>query len=165
MAQRDHQLGWQGHFNIMAADAPTKVAAPAAVQAEQPVPVATPVHIIPLIGEMWPEHGGIYAGMVRAEGDMPQHHVILLTAEPSKRMTWQEAMDWAASIGGELPTRSEGALLYANARELFEQSAWYWLAPQHGGSCAWYQNFYGGNQNSSNRNGKGCARAVRRLVL
>ena len=44
--------------------------------------------------------GERYVGLVLAEDGTPLHHVILLAARPSQRLTWQGAMDWATSVGG-----------------------------------------------------------------
>ncbi|MDR8394984.1 DUF1566 domain-containing protein [Paraburkholderia sp. USG1] len=67
--------------------------------------------------------GEIYlCGFVNATGDI--EHVVLLAAD-SERATWQEQLDWAKSIGGDLPTRPELAVAFAKHRDLF-QKAGYW---------------------------------------
>lgn len=99
----------------------------------------------------------IYAGILIKEG-VPSHHLILLPGEVES-VTWDQAGEWAASIGGELPTRKEQALLFANTAEHF-QPRWYWSGEQH-----WFQYFGNGNQVSYGKGLKACARAVRRVPI
>jgi hypothetical protein len=108
--------------------------------------------------------GEHYAGTVLDENGHVKHHVVLMAAKPDGRLTWQGAMDWAASVGGELPSRQEQALLYANCKSQFE-AEWYWSNQQHetNGSSAWHCNFGNGNQTSNHESFEGCARAVRRV--
>ena len=111
--------------------------------------------------------GERYAGIVidSATGQ-PTHHLILIPQQPETRLTWDEALTWAASIGVELPTRQESALLYANAKDAFEPT-WYWTGEQYAGyaSTAWGQNFDGGNQGLIGKGYKGRVRAVRRVSI
>ena len=109
-------------------------------------------------GERW-------AGMVLDDEGNPSHHLILLPDAPTERMTWQAAKDWAASVGGELPTRREQSLLYANLKAQFD-AAWYWSGEQHedDGACAWGQTFDGGWQGDGLTCYEGRVRAVRRFV-
>lgn len=104
--------------------------------------------------------GERYAGIVTGkEGEAP-YHLILLPGE-AEDITWPNAKAW-----GELPTRREQALLFANLKEEFEECA-YWSAEQHvpGSSCAWYQNFHYGFQDCTSTASKLRARAVRRSVF
>jgi hypothetical protein len=105
-----------------------------------------------------------YAGTILNADGTIDYHLVLLPGEREKT-TWQDAIDWAETIGGALPTRSEQALLYANLKAQF-QPAWYWSAEQHesDGSCAWYQYFDDGNQISNHESWQGRARAVRRFT-
>jgi len=91
-------------------------------------------------------------------------HVILLPGE--KKTTWKSAIKWAASIGGDLPTRLEQSLLYAYAKDAFEPD-YYWSNTQHvsGSDSAWYQVFGNGPQDYASTGLKLRARAVRRLVI
>ncbi|MBK8916398.1 MAG: DUF1566 domain-containing protein [Phycisphaerales bacterium] len=72
---------------------------------------------------------------------------MLLPAE-SPGVTWQEAIDWAKSVGGELPTRFEAALLYANVRDKIDPDYWYWTGTPLAGDerYAWGQYFSYGYQ-------------------
>ena len=111
--------------------------------------------------------GERYAGIVidSATGQ-PTHHLILIPQQPETRLTWDEAIAWAASIGVELPTRQESALLYANLKPAFEPT-WYWTGEQYAGdaSNAWYQNFANGTQYNGAKGYEGRVRAVRRFLI
>lgn len=111
--------------------------------------------------------GERYAGIVidSATGQ-PTHHLILIPQQPKTRLTWDEAIAWAASIGVELPTRQESALLYANLKPPFEPT-WYWTSEQYVGyaSHAWDQYFGNGEQDENTKGYKGRVRAVRRVPI
>lgn len=47
-----------------------------------------------------------YAGIIIGSATgQPTHHVVLLPDPPAERLSWDEAMAWAESIGANLPTR------------------------------------------------------------
>jgi hypothetical protein len=133
-----------------------------------PVPV-TGDTAPPAIGQPW--QGGIYAGVSRGEDGQPDAHLVLAPDEPSERLEWQAAIDWATTVraGGhddwQLPSRVESALLYANLRDQFDTSTWYWTRSQCSAGSAWTQDFNCGGQGTSDKSYEGRARAVRRLVL
>ncbi|MDR8027022.1 DUF1566 domain-containing protein [Burkholderia cenocepacia] len=110
--------------------------------------------------------GEIYlGGFVDKNGDVT--HTILLPGD-NDDATWQEQMDWAKSIGGDLPTRAELAIAYEQHRDLFEKAA-YWSNtpdddPDYAG-WAWYQDFYDGGQLNNPQLNELRARAVRRLSI
>jgi len=107
--------------------------------------------------------GERYAGIVLdADGNF-SHHLVLVPGQ-NDGVTWEQAKAWAAEIGGELPTRQEQALLYANLKRKFE-AAWYWSSEQYesDGSSAWGQLFHHGVQNYYHKSYEGRARAVRRF--
>ena len=108
--------------------------------------------------------GETYAGLVLNADGLASHHLVLLPGDADD-VNWQAAIDWATSIGGELPTRQEQALLYANRNGDF-QAAWYWSAETHkdDGSFAWSQNFTSGDQYDFHKSYEGRARAVRRVT-
>lgn len=112
-----------------------------------------------LLGE-----GEHYAGIILGKEGQPDHHLILLPGE-AEDVTWATARSWALELGGELPTRRELALLYANLREQF-QRMWYWSSePQEPRSqLVWGQNFTSGIQTMYGRPFRGRARAVRRVT-
>ncbi|WP_333986164.1 DUF1566 domain-containing protein [Burkholderia orbicola] len=110
--------------------------------------------------------GEIYlGGFVDRNGDVT--HTILLPGD-NDRATWQEQMEWAKSIGGDLPTRAELVIAYEQHRNLFEKAA-YWsnepdTDPGYSG-WAWYQNFRTGGQDLYPQRHELRARAVRRLSI
>ena len=108
------------------------------------------------------QEGERYAGIV-IENGKPAHHLILLPAKPTGRLEWKEAMAWAEDVGGELPSRFEAALLYANLRDEFDQSVYHWTNTQSSGGCAWVQAFSYGLQTYYAKLDTFLARAVRRF--
>jgi len=110
---------------------------------------------------------GRYAGMARNYDGGPAHDLVLLKAKsPEISMTWQAAMDWAKSIGADLPTRKEQALLFANLGDEFQNDA-YWSNEPYAGNAdyAWYQNFAYGDQWHSHKSHELLAVAVRRIPI
>ena len=69
--------------------------------------------------------GERYAGPVLDADGNVKHHLVLLPNRPECDLNWQAAMDWAASVGGELPNRQEQALLYANCKPHLKPE-WHW---------------------------------------
>lgn len=107
--------------------------------------------------------GGIYAGIIRGVAGAPDQHLVLLPGE-GVNVDWEAAGAGAISVGGELPTRAEQALLFANLKDQFKPS-WYWSCEQAGPSTAWNQHFSYGYQLNDGRSYEGRARAVRRLPI
>ena len=112
------------------------------------------------------ENGEIYIGAIGdSEGNL--HHVILLPGDnDNDTATFEASLGWAKSIGGDLPTRIEQAMLWANHRDQFNQD-WYWSKEtHHTESCwAWYQSFDDGLQSYSHKSNEFRARAVRRIPI
>ena len=109
--------------------------------------------------------GEKYIGTIISADGTRNNHIILLPGAASGK-TWNDAKEWAESIGGELPDRSEGALLFSTMKDEFEEE-WYWTREAHASASgyAWCQTFSSGNQFSHCLNGKLRARAVRRLII
>jgi hypothetical protein len=109
--------------------------------------------------------GELYAGLILGQDGQPDHHLVLLPGE-AEEVTWEAAKAFAVKAGGELPTRREQALLYANLQREFKPR-WYWSSEQHAAhdDYAWGQIFYHGYQNLSNKSASLRARAVRRLII
>lgn len=109
--------------------------------------------------------GERYAGTVLDEDGTLRHHLILLPAAPDSRLNWADAKAWAAEVGGELPTRQEQALLFANCKSAFEE-AWHWSCEEHeeDASYAWSCFFLNGFQSDFHKSYEGRARAVRRFA-
>jgi hypothetical protein len=106
--------------------------------------------------------GERYAGLLLDEQGEPSAHLILMAGE-AEDVTWQAALDWAAEIGGELPTRQEQSLLFANLKSEFQPLA-YWSNTQYSGYNAWCQYFDYGLQTNL-KSAELRARAVRRLSV
>lgn len=107
--------------------------------------------------------GEIYVGAVGDKnGDF--YHVILMPGD-NDDATWQAQMEWAKSIGGDLPTRVEQAMLWANFRDQFK-GEWYWSNEVHhrNSGWAWYQGFFSGTQYDNGQLSELRARAVRRFI-
>ncbi len=109
--------------------------------------------------------GETYAGLILKEDGTPSHHLVLLSGD-NDDATWEEQKEWAKSIGGELPTRQEQALLYANCKKHFK-GTWYWSGEEHAteSGWAWYQYFTSGYQCNLRKDRALRARAVRRLPI
>ncbi|WP_333986156.1 DUF1566 domain-containing protein [Burkholderia orbicola] len=110
--------------------------------------------------------GEIYVGVVaNTAGEL--HHVILLPGD-NDDASWQAQLEWAKSIGGDLPTRIEHLFLLTNHRDQFQPDA-YWsnepdTDPGYSG-WAWYQGFGDGHQLNYPQYLELRARAVRRLSI
>ncbi len=109
-----------------------------------------------------PKEGEIYAGTI-INPDGTGKHTFLLPGD-NDDADWQTQMDWAASIGGELPDRVQQAMLYKHLPELFQKD-WYWSSEQRGSGSAWVQDFYDGSQDWYSTFFKCRARAVRSVSL
>jgi len=109
------------------------------------------------------KEGELYSGILLGEDGEPDHHVILLPNN-AVNLTWDEAMKFASDAGGDLPTRREQSLLFANIPDL---RGCYWSNTQHSGESgsAWCQDFGHGYQGWSFTGSKCRARAVRRSVI
>ena len=109
--------------------------------------------------------GEHYAGLIIGKDGEPSYHLILLPGD-AESLTWDKAQAWANGQGGELPTRREQPLLFANLKECFE-STWYWSNQQHEkeSGWAWYQDFFNGLQYDKRKSNELRARAVRRVIV
>ena len=94
------------------------------------------------------------------------YHVILLPGD-NEDSDWQSAMDWAKSIGGDLPTRIEQSMLFDCFRDQFKKD-WYWsnTTVDSYDAFAWCQLFDNGILYGYHKSDNLCrARAVRRLPI
>lgn len=109
--------------------------------------------------------GETYIGAIGDKnGDV--HHIILLPGDMDCD-TWPKALDWAKSLGGDLPNRIEQAMLFAHFKDQFQKD-WYWSNTSVDGydASAWYQYFDYGHQDLYHKGSDHCrARAVRRLII
>jgi hypothetical protein len=107
--------------------------------------------------------GEHYAGPVLSAEGHVQHHLVLMAQRPASKLNWQDAMDWAASVGAALPTRQEQALLYANCKPHLDPSRhWSCETDKDDASIAWGCYFDDGIQYSYHKSYEGSAVAVRR---
>jgi hypothetical protein len=108
--------------------------------------------------------GEIYAGAI-VNPDGTGNHVIILPGD-HEEANWADSMEWAKSIGGDLPDRIEQALFFKHLPDQFQKD-WYWSNTQHASNSeyAWFQNFDYGGQGSHTTNSKLRARAVRRSPI
>ena len=109
--------------------------------------------------------GEVWAGIIFKE-DSPHHHVILLPNKPDGiSLNFDSAWKWAQSIdGGDLPSRSEQSLLFANCKNHFE-SDYYWSNEVYSDAYAWCQYFGYGYQDYGLKFTKLRGVAVRRLII
>lgn len=106
--------------------------------------------------------GEIYIGLIgNASGEA--YHLVLLPGD-NDDATWQAQMDWAKSIGGDLPNRIEQAMLWVGHRDKFQKD-WYWSneSRHNNSSWSWCQTFRNGDQVTSHEGSELRARAVRRI--
>ncbi len=110
--------------------------------------------------------GDRYAGVELDTEGNPTAHLILLAARPTSKLNHQAAMEWAASVGGALPTTQEQSLLFANCKAHLP-STWCWSCETCDGdaSYAWICHFFNGSLDSSRKSYEGSAVAVRRSVI
>ena len=108
--------------------------------------------------------GETYVGAIGdAAGNL--YHVVLLPGD-NDGATHKSQLEWAKSIGGDLPTRIEQAMLLANHSDQFKKD-WYWSNEIHDteSGWAWFQHFTRGYQGTSHRVFEIRARAVRRVPI
>ena len=108
--------------------------------------------------------GEHYAGAILDGAGQHMHHLVLMAARSDDDLTWQQAMEWAASVNGTLPTRQEQALLFANCKPHLKPE-WHWSSEvyEKDASYAWSCYFTYGYQNLSHKSYEGGAVAVRRV--
>lgn len=113
--------------------------------------------------------GEIYAGLI-GDANGEAYHLILLPGD-NDDATWQAQLEWAKSIGGDLPDRVEQALLFKHFKSEFQERIYWSNTPcepdgdEEESSWAWCQYFVSGYQYYGRKDGEFRARAVRRLVI
>ncbi|WP_025917702.1 DUF1566 domain-containing protein [Herminiimonas sp. CN] len=127
----------------------------------------------PRIGAVWPDQGGIYAGIMRGENGAPDYHLIhAIAAHELTNVNWKDACA-GSSVPDEghadwsLPDRREARLLFINTPDGFDADDWYWTSPQDAAddSYAWVQHFLSGDQFGTLKSNEYRARAVRRVLI
>ena len=109
--------------------------------------------------------GEVYAGLILGQNGEHDYHLFILPGE-AENVNFEQAKEFVVKAGGDLPTRREFHVLFANAKSAFKES-YYWSGEQHAGLsvCAWRQNFSNGYQSSYLKSICLRARAVRRLPI
>ncbi len=109
--------------------------------------------------------GEHYAGILLGNFGEQDYHLILLPGD-AEGLTWAKAKEFANKAGGDLPSRREQSLLFANLKDEFK-GTWYWSGEQHasGASYAWSQYFGYGSQSRNPIDDQCRARSVRRLII
>jgi hypothetical protein len=109
--------------------------------------------------------GELYAGIILGKDGEPDYHLILLARE-EVYANWEAAKHFASTVGGELPTRREQYVLFANLREEFK-GHYYWTGDLRSSNSdfAWCHNFYGGGESNYSKHIMLKARAIRRVVI
>lgn len=70
--------------------------------------------------------GGTYAGVMTGK-DGAAYALVTIDARPGTSdgfLTWPQAMEWATSVGGDLPTRAEAEVLRATLRDQLPEESW-----------------------------------------
>ena len=113
--------------------------------------------------------GEIYIGAIGNQtGDV--YHLVLLPGDKDDAPQAAQ-IEWAKSIGGDLPNKLEAAMLFAHAKSEFKPE-WYWTSETFvdpsdpdDTAWAWVQHFDGGDQRYNRKDDDYRARAVRRLPI
>lgn len=109
------------------------------------------------------EAGETYVATLFDAANGKGYHLILLPGD-NDQANREKQTAWAHSIGGELPTRVEQSLLFAQCKSLFKEEA-YWSNDSSESGWAWYQYFLHGHQDCRPKTRELRARAVRRLPI
>lgn len=125
-----------------------------------------PEHTPPLPGHPWPAQGGTYIGIAPAEGNLPARHLVMLDIEPSTKLNWANAVQWAQTHGNgaRLPTQLEALFAFTTAKAAFKPE-WHWTLTQYDRSNAFCQSFQYGGSGWDFKDGELRVRACRGLAL
>jgi hypothetical protein len=130
--------------------------------ATHPTTAPTPVQLstLPTLGA--PLADGNFAGITTLAGGT--HVAVVLLPDQSSDIDWASATQWAAQLGGVLPTRPIAAMLFANAKSLL-RPGWHWTSDESTASYACECHFVNGTQYDGRKSFKGSAVAVRSIQL
>lgn len=115
---------------------------------------------LPPIGE--PFDDGKFAGVITLSNGT--HVAVVLLPDQASDIQWANATQWAAQVGGVLPTRPIAAMLFANLKNLL-RAGWHWTSDEYSASYAWLCDFGYGSQLSYRKSFDGSAVAVRLIPL
>lgn len=102
--------------------------------------------------------GGWFVGLNR------RSQLVILLPDDLEAVNFHEATEWVRSIGGDLPTRAELSLLFANFPRAFAKRI-YWSCERQADTYAWYGSFVTGRQYYCLQRRPIHARAIRRVSL
>jgi len=120
----------------------------------------TPISTLPALGGAL--DGGVFAGVTTRQDGV--HCAVIRLPENGTKLTWRKAVAWAKKQGGELPTRTVAALLFANVKATLPPG-WHWTSEEDDASYAWDCLFDYGDQFSIPKSYKGSAVAVRLIPI
>lgn len=109
-----------------------------------------------------PLDGDTFAGIAT----MPdgKHVAVVLLPGRGEDFDHPAAVAWAQERGGQLPTRTIAALLFANVKPLLPPR-WHWCLETEGASAAWNCYFTSGHQDCHHKSFEGSAVAVRLIPI
>lgn len=114
---------------------------------------------------------GLTVGALIIDQQTGQPYALMVSpVRPDDELDWYAANTWATSLGDgfRLPSRPEGAALYANNGRLGEatfEPEWHWLNEQCSARSALNQFFADGSQHGGLKDDQYAARAVRRMDI
>jgi hypothetical protein len=108
--------------------------------------------------------GGIFVGAITQPDGT--HVAVALLPDQAKDVTWQAALQWAANLNAQLPTRTMAAMIIANTQHR-PQSGWHWTCEEvkDDASSAWLCGILNGGQNGYLKSFEGAAVAVRLIHI
>ena len=107
----------------------------------QPTAAAVQLSTLPALGA--PLADGHFAGITtQADGT---HVAVVLLPDQASDIEWTNATEWAAQLGGVLPTRPVAAMLFANVKSLL-RPGWHWTSDEYDAAWAWGCYFDNGTQ-------------------
>lgn len=92
------------------------------------------------------------------------HCAAFLLPDQGEKLTWKKAMNWAAKLDAELPSRPVAALLFANLKANL-RPMWHWTSDEDDASYAWDCYFGNGYQYYYRKGFEGSAVAVRLIPI
>lgn len=110
------------------------------------------------------EKGGVYVCGILDDSGQFLEHTIIIAFSDDKRASHADILEWAESIGSDLPTCIETAVMFAKLRDRFKRDA-YWTKD----ICDWntdyacYHYFNGGSQGYLHKDDELYGVAVRRV--
>lgn len=107
-----------------------------------PAPKALPITSLPALKQ--PLEGGVFLGVTTLPNDM-HCAIVKLNDKPDRFLTWRQAVAWAKSVGGELPSQPVAQVAFFNAKEMFLARE-HWTSEPRDSTYAWLCDFASGNR-------------------